>query len=386
MSGQRQTVSRVLAVLGAIALTVVLSAWRTGPSVPNAAPPGVPGPDRAALISVRIPGQALSAPAAIAVAGGRVWIANSRYPMTGSASGWVTELSARTGALIRVISARADSLTDPEAIAADRTHVWVVNSSGDSITELDAATGALIKVITAQPDQLSDPGAITEDGNRLWVANETSNSVTELNATTGALIRVISGKRYQLNSGGLAVAIAADANRVWVPNANGDSVTELDARTGALIRVITAARYQLSAPVEVAASRDHVWVVSSSADNSSVTEINAATGALIKVISSLPNFAFGITPAGDGVWLITNAGVKGVGTTGPEGSIAELSATSGRLIRDLARAPFQASSPGGAIAADGTGVWVAGTNFYGAGGWVAELSAVTGAPVRVVSS
>jgi DNA-binding beta-propeller fold protein YncE len=171
------------------------------------------------------------------------------------------------------------------------------------------------------------------------VANAGSNSVTELNATTGALIRVISGERYQLNSGGLSVAIAADGNRVWVPNANGNSVTE----------------------------------------------INAATGALIRVITSLPNFSFAITPDAAGVWLVTNAGVKGVGDTGPDGSVAELRAASGQLIRNISGPPFQDSSPGGAITADGNRVWAAGTYFYSTGGWVSELSAATGAMVRVIS-
>ena len=152
-----------------------------------------------------------------AVAGGRVWIANSFYPQTGGDQGWVTELSARTGALIRVISARRDRLTDPEAVAAVGDRVWVVNSFGDSLVELDAATGALIRVIAAARYQLSDPGAVAADGNRLWVANAGGDSVTEIDAATGALIRVIAGARYQLNSGGFSVAIAAAGGRVWVP-------------------------------------------------------------------------------------------------------------------------------------------------------------------------
>jgi hypothetical protein len=82
---------------------------------------------------------------------------------------------------------------------------------------------------------------------------------------------------------------------------------------------------------------------------------------------------------------VVNAGVKGVGESGPEGSVAELSATSGRLIRNLTAAPFQASSPGGTIAAAGDHIWVAGTYFYRPGGWVAELSAATGTLARLIS-
>jgi len=384
--GRKRAASTVLAGTCAVALALVLSAWTVTPTGAPLAPVPTSAPVPASLSSVKLPGKVLSAPEAMAVAGGRVWIANSFYPQTGGDQGWVTELSARTGALIRVISARRDRLTDPEAVAAVGDRVWVVNSFGDSLVELDAATGALIRVIAAARYQLSDPGAVAADGNRLWVANAGGDSVTEIDAATGALIRVIAGARYQLNSGGFSVAIAAAGGRVWVPNAAGDSVTEIDAATGALIRVISGARYQLSAPVEVAAAGDRVWVVSSSADNSSVTEIDAATGALIRVITSLPNFSFAITPGGAGVWLVTNAGVKGVGDTGPEGAVAELQSGSGRLIRDIAGPPFAGSAPGGAITADGTGVWVACANFYSGGGWVAELSAVTGKLVRVISA
>ena len=203
------------------------SAAPSSPTAPTsalraeAAPPG----------RVKIPGPAVSAPEAIAAASGRVWVANSLYPLTGNARGWVTELSAKTGTLIRVISAPRDGLTDPEAIAVAGNRVWVVNSFG--------------------------------------------SSVTELNAATGGLIRVIAGKQYQLNSGGFSVAIAVSGNRVWVPNANGDSVTEIDAASGALIRVIAGPRYRFSSPVEVAVSGNLLWVVSSTSDNSSVTVINA---------------------------------------------------------------------------------------------------------------
>jgi DNA-binding beta-propeller fold protein YncE len=380
--GRRQTAGAVLASTCAIGFAMFMWPWGPGTAAPKAAPARA---SDVSISSVKIPGKALSAATAIAVAGNHVWIANSRDPMTGSAGGWVTELNAKTGALIRVISAGRARFTDPEAIAAYGDSIWVVNRFGSSVTELNARTGALIRVISAQRYQLNDPGAVTAAGNRVWIASAGNDSITELNARTGALIRVISGSRYQLDSGGFTVAIAAGRDSVWVTNAHGNSVTEINATTGALIRVISAQRYQLNAPVEVARTGNRVWVVSSNSDNSSVTEINATTGALMRVITSLPRFSFATTPSGDGVWFVTNAGVKGVGDSGPEGSVAELGAASGRLIHNISVAPFAASNPGGAIAAAGTHVWVAGTNFYSPRGWVAELSTATGALIRVIS-
>jgi DNA-binding beta-propeller fold protein YncE len=380
---QRRTASAILAGAGAIVLAVFLWPGGTGTPSPKRAPAKTSVADRVSLINVKIPSKALSAPTAIAAAGNRVWIANSFYRATNDA-GWVTELNARTGALIRVISARRDGLTDPEAIAAAGNRVWVVNGSASTITELDAG-GALIRVISGKRYQLDDPGAVTADENRVWVANLGRDSITEINARTGSLIRVITGKRYQLDSGGFAVAIAAGGNEIWVPNANGNSVTEINATTGALIRVISAKGYQLNGPVEVAVTGNRVWVVSSSSANCSVTEINATTGALIRVITSLPNYSFATVAGGSGVWFVTNVGVKGVDGSGPAGSITDLSAATGQLVHNIAATPFATSYPGGAITAAGGHVWVADTNFYSAAGWVAELSAATGVLTRVIS-
>src|SRR5262249_39997972 len=80
----------------------------------------------------------------------------------------------------------------PDAIAADRARVWVANNGGNSVTELSAATGALIRVVAGQRYQFSGPVAITANPSNVWVANATGNSLTEINAATGALIRVIS--------------------------------------------------------------------------------------------------------------------------------------------------------------------------------------------------
>jgi DNA-binding beta-propeller fold protein YncE len=59
----------------------------------------------------------------------------------------------------------------PEAVASDGTHVWVANSGGDSVTELSASSGALVKVISGSAYQFDEPGAIASDGTNVWVAN-----------------------------------------------------------------------------------------------------------------------------------------------------------------------------------------------------------------------
>lgn len=128
-----------------------------------------------------------------------------------------------------------------------------------------------------------------------------------------------------------------------MPDGNGNAVTEIGASTGALIRVITGPRYQLNGPDSIAVAAGRVWVVN--VNTLSVTEINSVTGALIRVIPSLPNVPFAITADRDGVWLVTNVGEKAVDGTHPDGSVAELGVTSGRLIRTCRQGRSRPAAP-----------------------------------------
>jgi hypothetical protein len=99
----------------------------------------------------------------------------------------------------------------PASIASDGSHVWVANYFGKSVTELSAKTGRLVKVISGSRYKFDVPAAIASDGTHVWVANDTS--VTELSARTGRLVKVISGSKYKFAD---AIAIASDGTHVWV--------------------------------------------------------------------------------------------------------------------------------------------------------------------------
>jgi DNA-binding beta-propeller fold protein YncE len=388
----------------AAVLTVSLSACVTGPGPAKAAQgattaavaatapgtgsasarPGRGGHVRVRTVArrtghtVRIPWRALAHADAIAVAGGRVWVANAGY----GASGWLAEIDAATGTLVRIIADGRYRLADPVALAADGNTLWVADGNGDTVTEINAATGALIRVIAGPGYQLADPAAIAAGGGHVWVASAGANSVTEIDAATGALVRVISAPRYRLDTTVYPPAIAVAGNRVWVTDGNSDALTEIDAATGALVRVISDRRYQLNGPDAIAVANGRAWVVN--VDSSSVTEIDAATGALIRVVPRLPNVPFGIAAEGDGAWLVTNLGVKAVDGSRPDGSVAELSAGSGRLVRNIGGPPFRSDAPGGEIAAGSGVIWVTDANFYSYRPWLAEISAATGTVLRVI--
>lgn len=338
-----------------------------------------PEASRGSVRSARLLRTALADPDAIAAVGSDVWVANSDY--AAGRPGWISEFSAASGALIRVVAGREYGLTDPQALAVDSGSVWVADGNGGALTEVNAATGALIRVVAGPRYQFADPGAIAVAGGDLWIANGGSDSVTEINAATGALIRVISAQRYRLDTTLYAPAIAVAGTHVWVTDASGDSVTEISAATGALVRVISDREYQLNGPDAIAASGDRVWVID--VNSGSVTEINAVTGALVRVISSVTNVPFAITADQAGVWVVTNLGVKAVDGARPDGAVDEFSPTTGRLIGRSTGPPFLSANPGGAITSDGAYVWATDTNFYSFLGWVAELSARTGTLMRV---
>jgi DNA-binding beta-propeller fold protein YncE len=220
----------------------------------------------------------------------------------------------------------------PDAIAADPARVWVANHGGNSVTELSAATGALIRVIAGQQFQLDGPVAIAAAASHVWVINATGNSLTEINAATGDLIRVISAPRYQLNG---PQAITADATHVWVASGNSRTLTEINAVTGALIRVISLP----DVPFAITANGAAGWLVinvgAKSADGSrphgSVIEVSA-TGRLVRTLSS-PQFADSdpggaVASAGNQVW-VTDSKFLSNG----EGWVTELSPVTGALMR-----------------------------------------------------
>jgi DNA-binding beta-propeller fold protein YncE len=215
--------------------------------------------------------------------------------------------------------------------------------------------------------------------------------VEELNASNGSVIRTLSGSKYQF---GTPTGIAAHGTYVWV--ANGSSLTEVDATNGAPINVLWGGQYALMQPIGIADDGTHLWITSPAdawvdpALNSdgqslnqgtgSVVELNASNGSVIRTLSGSEyqfNDPVGITSDGTHVWV----------TNEDDGRwVVELNASNGRVIRtlpdlsapgtDLMVDPF----PGG-IATDGTRVWVVDS----ANSLVTELNAGNGSFIRTLS-
>jgi hypothetical protein len=142
--------------------------------------------------------------------------------------------------------------------------------------------------------------------------------------------------------------------------------------------VYSSASYGFSSPDSIAVDGSHVWVASL---GGSVTELNAGNGSLVRILSS-SGYGFsspeGIAADGTHVW-VTNLG----GGANGNGSVTEVNASNGSLVRILSGASYGFNGPWG-IAADGTHVWVTNYGHPGTGHSVTELSAGNGSLVRTI--
>jgi hypothetical protein len=262
---------------------------------------------------------------ALAVDAPHVWVTdfNHQYQATPDSMGRlnsVTELSSSNGSLVQVISAPADRLHDPDAIAAKGPCVWVANVN--SITELNASTGALVRVIASQHGDIERPVAIAVHDSLVWVLND--DSITELNASTGELVRVIEtgvAATYE------PLGITASGRHVWVawvnPRTSVDAVSEFLSTNGSLVRLIDAPTdgFNFNAPVALTSNAAHVWV----ANIDSITELTTSDGSLVRVITGRSHGLFSpeaITVSGPHLWIDNWAG-----------SVTELTTSNAALVR-----------------------------------------------------
>jgi hypothetical protein len=126
-----------------------------------------------------------SAPYGIAAADGHIWVANN------TPSGSVTELNAADGAVVQTLRGSKYGFNSPAAIAVAGSRILVANagdtatngSGAPSVTEFDSGTGAWLRTLSGSGYQFDNPSWIAADGANAWVVNTTneadSGSVTE---------------------------------------------------------------------------------------------------------------------------------------------------------------------------------------------------------------
>ena len=137
----------------------------------------------------------------------------------------VTELNASDGSVIRTLSSRNYGFNSIEGLVIDHGHAWVTNTNADSVTEFNTSDGSWIQTLSGV--HFNQPDGIATDGTHIWVVNH--NSLTELNASDGSWVRTLSADSYRFND---PDAVAAEGSHVWVANVDGTAfdggpVTEL---------------------------------------------------------------------------------------------------------------------------------------------------------------
>ncbi len=389
---RRRMITGLVVLAALIVITTVLSVVGGRGATPDLFLTN--GPGGGAATSVMVDNVAnLAGSNTITASGSHVWVTIDdtnwkAHPFTTRYE--IVELNASTGKLVRIIHNESGDLTWPQAMAVSGSHLWVADEQYWRLTEFNVTNGRLVRVISAKADGLADPGAIAVSGGHVWIAKSHvgANSVTELDASNGSLVRVIKAKVDGLNG---PSAIAFSGSHVFVLNATGDSVTELDANSGALVRVINSragccaprqGTFEWAAPVTLAVSGPHLWVVNQHNDangatsESSVVEFDVSNGSLVRIIRA----------KADGLYIPRAIAVRRgrVWVDNGNNTISELNASNGSLVRIV----NVKLDPKGLNSADGiavSGPYIVVLNIYsGQKGSVTVINARNGRMVRVI--
>jgi hypothetical protein len=252
-------------------------------------------------------------------------------------------------------------------------HVWVAAAGAGTVSELDP-DGTLVRTLSG----FTGPTDVIGDGADMWVVNldDNSGSLAEFSAVSGARIRTMTD--YGLENITDAVACGPD---IWVlegpPLSGGTWLVELDAADGRLLRTVPVpSGIPDGNGVAVAVDGEDLWVANTG-DTGSLTELSARDGRLVRIVSG-SRYAFSpsaVTAEGGDIWVADDPSGENAGW------VTEVSSASGALVRVVSGARYGFNAPA-AIAAAGPDVWVANYWPQEQGGSVTEFSVASGRWVR----
>jgi hypothetical protein len=176
-------------------------------------------------------------------------------------------------------------------------------------------------------------------------------------------------------------AIALDhQGHLWVANSDYFGITEIQASTGKVIRVINAKADGFIDPSGIAVAGNDVWIVNGgvtyrngTSHVGTVTELNATTGALVRTVSLKNHGITGLSAVSadaHDVWVVADGGAR----------VAELSVTTGKVVR--IRRGRQRIDMSSGIAVRANRVWIASPEISNG---VIERNALSGLKVRTIS-
>lgn len=184
--------------------------------------------------------------------------------------------------------------TDPGAVAADGSAVWVVNPPDGTVSRVDLNDpGAPADTIQVG----EQPSAIATGAGATWVTNEADRSVTRIN--TGAPPRV--GDTIGVGNGPSAVAFGFGL--VWVTNRIDDTVSVIDPQSGpdqVADRVVATLPIGVQ-PDAITTGFGSIWVANAgTATVSRIDPVNRLVTASVRV----GNGPAALTSDARGVWAV----------------------------------------------------------------------------------
>jgi len=174
-----------------------------------------------------------TAPIAVAVGAGAVWVVNS-------ADSTVTRVDPATHAAGRPIPVGRGAL----AIAAGPEGVWVASAAG-AVVRIDPAT----QRVTGTPIAVVDPAGIATGDGGVWVSSRQTDSVIHIDPASA---RPVGGP---IRVGSQPTDIATAPRGVWVANSADGTVTRIDPATGKADPALRVAK--VPAPTPGAGGRPH---------------------------------------------------------------------------------------------------------------------------------
>jgi streptogramin lyase len=178
------------------------------------------------------------APGAIALGGGRVWVAD------GDGAG-ITAVDSDAG---RVDRRGLPPHAAPLRLAAGAGGLWVSSASTGTVRRIDLGTLGVGEAISVG----RNPAGVTVGHGFVWVANSRSGTVSRVDPSIHAVVGA------PIEVGGRPGGIDAGTSAVWVASAAEDSLTRIDLESGEPVGGAIGVGPE---PGAVTVGGDAVWVV-----------------------------------------------------------------------------------------------------------------------------
>jgi YVTN family beta-propeller protein len=196
-------------------------------------------------------------PAAMANAGGSVWLAEP-------SAGEIVRVDRASGRVIEQVAVSGS----PGALAVGGGSVWVVGVPGGTVTRIDPVAEKVTQTISLGGARAA---ALAFGLGKLWIADPTDGALLAINPASGDVART-----YQVDSRPTSLAIGPGG--VWIADYATGLVTELDPRSGEPIATVQVG----DGPSALALGDHSVWVANSL--DSTVSRIDPAREATVATI------------------------------------------------------------------------------------------------------